>query len=81
MKLTTKEIAVFAMLGSLMFGSKLAKKFELVKLIRYSLILGSFLYISLFVVHIFVNINPWVYMIWSGVAMGVASGSIYFNGD
>ena len=61
------------------FGSKLAKKFELVKLIRYSLILGSFLYISLFVVHIFVNINPWVYMIWSGVAMGVASVSIYLQ--
>ena len=61
------------------FGSKLAKKFELVKLIRYTLIMGSLLYIGLFIVQVFFDINPWVYMIWSGVAMGVASVSIYLQ--
>ena len=59
------------------FGSKLAKKFGLEKMIRFSVLLGALLYVSLFVVQIFVSINPWVYIIWSGVALGVASVSIY----
>ena len=62
-----------------MFGSKLAKKLELVKLIRYSLLIGSALYISLFAVHMVTNVNPWVHIIWSGVAMGIASVSIYLQ--
>ena len=61
------------------FGSKLAKKLELVKLIRYSLLISSALYISLFVLHIFIDVNPWVHIIWSGVAMGIASVSIYLH--
>ena len=61
------------------FGAKLAKKFELVKLIRYSLLIGSALYISLFVLHIITNVNPWVHIIWSGCAMGIASVSIYLQ--
>ena len=61
------------------FGSKLAKKFELLKFIRYTLILGSVLYISLFVLQVCIDLNPWVYMIWSGVAMGVSSVSIYLQ--
>ena len=62
-----------------MFGSKLAKKLELVKLIRYNLLIGSALYISLFALHMVTNVNPWVHIIWSGVAMGIASVSIYLQ--
>jgi GPH family glycoside/pentoside/hexuronide:cation symporter len=61
------------------FGSKLAKKLELVKLIRYSLLIGSLLYISLFALHMICDVNPWVHIIWSGVAMGIASVSIYLQ--
>ena len=61
------------------FGSKLAKKLELVKLIRYSLLIGSGLYIGLFALHMVTYVNPWVHIIWSGVAMGIASVSIYLQ--
>ena len=61
------------------FGAKLAKKLELVKLIRYSLLLGSALYIGLFAVHMITDVNPWIHIIWSGVAMGIASVSIYLQ--
>ena len=61
------------------FGSKLAKKFELLKFIRFSLLVGSLLYIGLFVLHMFTNVNAWVHMIWSGIAMGMASVSIYLQ--
>ena len=61
------------------FGAKLAKKLELVKLIRYSLLIGSGLYIGLFALHMVTYVNPWVHIIWSGVAMGIASVSIYLQ--
>ena len=61
------------------FGSKLAKKFELLKFIRFSLLVGSLLYIGLFVLHMFTDVNAWVHMIWSGIAMGMASVSIYLQ--
>ena len=61
------------------FGAKLSKKIGLVKFIRYSLIVGSLLYISLFIVSALTDINPWIYLIWSGIAMGIASVSIYLQ--
>ena len=61
------------------FGSKLAKKLELVKLIRYSLLIGSLLYVGLFALHMITDVNPWVHIIVSGVAMGIASVSIYLQ--
>ncbi|MBO5711310.1 MAG: MFS transporter [Acholeplasmatales bacterium] len=63
----------------LIFGSKAAKKFGLERMIRVSLLIGSVLYISLFAVHMLTNINPWVYIIWSGIAMGVSNVSIYLQ--
>ena len=80
---TLKSMAVVAsvpFMGAIfIFGSKLAKKFGLEKMIRFSVLLGALLYVSLFVVQIFVSINPWVYIIWSGVALGVASVAIYLQ--
>lgn len=61
------------------FGSKLAKKFGLERMIRVSVLAGSLLYISLFIVQIIFTINPWVYIIWSGIAMGMASVAIYLQ--
>lgn len=61
------------------FGSKLAKKLSLEKMIRYSLLIGSFLYISLFLLHAITYVNPYIHIIWSGVAMGIASVSIYMQ--
>lgn len=61
------------------FGSKLAKKLGLERMIRYSLLIGSVLYISLFALHMITNVNPWVHIIWSGVAMGISSVSIYMQ--
>ena len=61
------------------FGSKLAKKFGLEKMIRYSLLAGSLLYVLLFGLHMIINVNPYVHLIWSGIAMGIASVSIYLQ--
>ena len=67
------------MLGIFVFGSKLAKKFGLEKMIRYSLLAGSVLFVSLYLLHLVTDVNPWVHVIWSGVAMGVSSISIYMQ--
>ena len=61
------------------FGSKLARKFGLERMIRYSLLVGSLLYVSLFALHMVTDVNPWLHIVWSGVAMGVSSVSIYMQ--
>ena len=61
------------------FGSKLAKKLGLERMIRYSLLIGSVLYITLFALHMITDVNPWIHIIWSGVAMGISSVSIYMQ--
>lgn len=61
------------------FGSKLAKKLGLERMIRYSLLIGSVLYITLFALHMITDVNPWIHIIWSGVAMGISSVSIYIQ--
>ena len=61
------------------FGSKVAKKLGLERMIRYSLLIGSVLYISLFALHMVTDVNPWLHIIWSGVAMGISSVSIYMQ--
>lgn len=61
------------------FGSKIARKLGLEKMIRYSLLVGSVLYISLYALHMITDVNPWIHIIWSGIAMGIASVSIYMQ--
>ena len=61
------------------FGSKLAKKFGLENMIRTCLLISSALYISLFGLHALMNVNPWVHILWSGIAMGLATISIYMQ--
>lgn len=61
------------------FGSKVAKKLGLEKMIRYSLLISSVLYISLFIFQLFIPVGPIVYVIWNGIAFGMANVSIYLQ--
>ena len=67
------------MVGIFAFGSKFAKKFGLENMIRNCLLASSVLYVGLFAFHMITKVNPWVHVIWSGVAMGVSSISIYMQ--
>ena len=61
------------------FGSKGAKKFGLENMIRTSLLISSALYITLFAAFTVVQIPAIVYVLWSGIAMGVGSVAIYMQ--
>lgn len=61
------------------FGPKLAKKLGLEKIIRSGLLIGCLLYLSLFGLHMITDVNAWVHIIWSSMAMGIASISIYMQ--
>lgn len=67
------------MLVIFILGPKLAKSFGLEWIIRQGLLAGSVLYITLFAAHMMITVNPWVHVIWSNVAMGLASISIYMQ--
>ena len=67
------------MLVIFVFGPKLAKSFGLERIIRCGLLSGSLLYIVLFGMHMAMDVNPWVHMIWSNAALGIASISIYMQ--
>ncbi len=67
------------MLLTLIFGPKLAKKFGLERFIRYGLLIGSVMYVSLFALHMVMYINPYVHIIVSNMAMGLACMSIYMQ--
>lgn len=60
-------------------GPLLAKKVGLEKMIRLGLLASSILYVGLFAAHMLTTVNPWVHVIWSSIAMGVASISIYMQ--
>ena len=57
----------------------LTKKFGLMNLVRTSLLIGAVLYGSLFAVMTLTTINIWVYIIWSALAQGISSVSIYMQ--
>lgn len=60
----------------LIVAPKLAKKFGLEGLIRYCLLIGAVMYAALFAVMMLTTIHPLIYMLWSGLAMGIAGMSI-----
>jgi GPH family glycoside/pentoside/hexuronide:cation symporter len=60
-------------------GPILARKYGLERFIRFGLITGAVMYISLFGLHMITNVNPYVHMIISNCAMGLASVSIYMQ--
>ncbi len=64
------------MIAILIFAPMLAKKFGLVPTIKASLLMGSVLYISLFVLHLVMDVPAIVHMLWSALASGVGMMSI-----
>ena len=81
MKLMSIGMAVTGpvMLLTFIVCPKIAKKTGLIKFIRYGLLAGSALYFGLFVLHSIFYIDPYVHMIISGLALGIASMSIYMQ--
>lgn len=57
----------------------LSKKYGLMNVVRVCLLIGAVLYGGLFTAHMLTNVNVWVHIIWSGLAMSVASVSIYMQ--
>ncbi len=66
-------------LVTLIIMPKISKKFGLEKTIRVCLLIGSALYVGLFAAHALTTVNVFVHIIWNGVAMGLASVSIYMQ--
>ena len=64
---------------TLLGGPYFAKKFGLERFIRFGLISGAVMYIGLFGLHMVTDVNPYVHMILSNCAMGLASVSIYMQ--
>lgn len=64
---------------TLFAGPYFAKKFGLEKFIRTGLVMGAALYIGLFGLHMATDVNPYVHIILSNCAMGLASVSIYMQ--
>lgn len=67
------------MMVTLLGGPYFAKKFGLERFIRFGLLIGAIMYIGLFGLHMVTNVNPYVHMIISNCAMGLASVSIYMQ--
>jgi len=64
---------------TLFLGPKLAKKFGLENFIRWGLLAGFVLYIALFAAHMVMDVNPYIHIVINGLAMGLASMSIYMQ--
>lgn len=67
------------MTATLIGGPFLAKKFGLERFIRYGLLAGAVMFIGLFALHTIVDVNPYVHIIISNCALGLASMSIYMQ--
>ena len=72
-------ISMPIMMITYIFGPKIAKKLGLVRFIRYALIVGSVIHILLFAAHAITYVNPYVHMIVSNFALGLASMSVYMQ--
>ena len=64
---------------TLLGGPFFAKKYGLEKFIRFGLFIGAAMYIGLFALHMVIDVNPYVHIILSNSAMGLASISIYMQ--
>lgn len=81
MSLMTIGMAVSApvMLATFIICPKIAKKTGLDKFIRYGLVIGSAIYLLLFLFHMLFYIDPYVHMVIKGLALGISSMSIYMQ--
>ena len=70
-------ISMPVMFGGLIIAPVLAKKFDLVAIIRTCILIGCILLGGCFVYAITAQVmNPWIYMIWSGVGTGLVTLSV-----
>ena len=67
------------MMIALIGGPILAKKYGLEKFIRIGLLMGSLSYFVLFGLHLITDVNPYVHIIISNLAFGLAGLSIYMQ--
>lgn len=67
------------MTATLFGGPYLAKKYGLERFIRFGLLIGAFMYFGLFALHMVVDVNPYVHIILSNCAFGLAGMSIYMQ--
>ena len=67
------------MVIALVGGPILAKKFGLEKFIRFGILIGAAVYFGLFALHLVTTVNPYVHIILSNVAFGMAGMSIYMQ--
>ncbi len=65
------------MFGGLIVAPILAKKYDLVAIIRTAILVGCVLLGGCFIYAVAVPVmNPWIYMIWSGVGTGLVTLSV-----
>ena len=70
-------ISMPVMFGGLIVAPILAKKFDLVAIIRTCILVGCILLATCFFYAVSVPVmNPWIYMIWSGVGTGLTTLSV-----
>ena len=70
-------ISMPVMFGGLIVAPILAKKFDLVAIIRTCILVGCILLGTCFIYAVTVTtMNPWIYMIWSGVGTGLVTLSV-----
>jgi GPH family glycoside/pentoside/hexuronide:cation symporter len=67
------------MMVTLFGGPFFAKKYGLERFIRFGLLVGAIMYMGLFGLHMVTDVNPYVHMVISNCAMGLASVSIYMQ--
>lgn len=70
-------ISMPVMFGGMIVAPIIAKKIDLVKIIRIMILVGCVLLGGCFIYAIAVTeMNPWIYMIWSGIGTGLVTLSV-----
>ena len=70
-------VSMPVMFGGMIVAPILAKKFDLVKIIRSMILIGCILLGTCFIYAISVStVNPWAYMVWAGVGTGLVTLSV-----
>ena len=77
---TYGSVIVMPLMFITLFGGPiLARKYGLERFIRWGLLAGAVLYIALFGMHMVFRVHPYIHILISGLAMGLASMSIYMQ--
>ena len=72
----TSVLAMPLSIVVLIISPAISKKMGLVPYIRLTLLAGCVMYVSLFAAHMVTNVNPYVHMVWSTLAMSFGTVSI-----